>query len=36
VHDQYREREDVMFEDRVMGWETVRKIDSRAGVSLGD
>ena len=31
VYDQYRERDYVMFEDRV-----IRKIDGRAGVSLGD
>jgi len=34
VHNQYREREDVMFEGRVI--RTVRKINGRAGVSLGD
>jgi len=31
VHDQYREREDVIFEGG-----TVRRIDARAGESLGD
>jgi len=34
VHDQYREREDVMFEGRVI--KTVRKIETRAGESLED
>jgi hypothetical protein len=29
VHDQYRKREDVMFEGRVI--RTVRKIDGRSG-----
>jgi len=34
VHHQYKEREDVMFEGRVI--RTVRKIDGRAVVSLED
>jgi len=34
VHNQYRERYDVMFEGRII--RTVRKIDGRTGVSLED